>query len=110
MARIEVILKNAPSTSTELVNFFAKFQEPNPMQPRGMSPDLFIPVLGLFVVDLAHLRGPSGLPPIPHFFLDIEKSKLTRRKNQGKKSLPARIPGIVGNLLLTMSGQKMYHR
>jgi hypothetical protein len=109
VACVEVILKNAPSTSTEFVNFFAKFQRGNPTRRRGMRHDLSISVLGLFVVDLVHLGRPSAPAPIPHFFLDIEKSKRIQRKIQGKIADFARIHGIVVKFVLTMPRQKMYH-
>jgi len=75
-----------------------------------MGHDLSIPVLSLFVVDLVRLGRPSALAPIPHFFLDIEKSKRIQRKIQGKIADFARIHGIVVKFVLTMPRQKMYHQ
>jgi hypothetical protein len=61
------------------------------------------------VVELDRLVPPSTLPTLPHFFLDIEKSKRTQRKIQGKIADFARIHGNVVKFVLTMPRQKMYH-
>jgi hypothetical protein len=86
VACIEVILKNAPSTSTEFVNFFAKFQRQNPAKPRGMRFDLSIPILGLLVIDLVR---PSRLPlhQVRIFFLTLKKANEYNEKSKEKSPI-----------------------